>query len=147
MASRNFKDLPRSTAAVNVLCDKAFNIDKNPKYEAYQRRLASAFWLDWVVLPIIITQKKESADELHKPIIRELKNEKKYSTFINNIWDADLADMQLLSKFNEGIHFLLCVFVIYSKYAWVVPLKDKNGIKIINTFQNILNESGPKPVV
>ena len=43
MASRNFKDLPRSTADVNVLCDKAGNIDKNPKYEAYQRRLASAF--------------------------------------------------------------------------------------------------------
>ena len=43
MASINFKDLPRSTAAVNVLCDKAFNIDKNPKYEAYQGRLASAF--------------------------------------------------------------------------------------------------------
>ena len=81
MASRNFKDLPRSTAAVNVLCDKAFNIDKNPKYEAYQGRLASAFWLDWVVLPIIITQKKESADELHKPTIRELAKRKKIFNF------------------------------------------------------------------
>ena len=148
MASRNFKDLPRSTAAVNVLWDKAFNIDKNPKYEAYQRRLASAFWLDWVVLPIIITHtKKNQLTNYTSPLLENLKNEKKYSTFINNTWDADLADMQLLSKFNEGIHFLLCVIVIHSKYAWVVPLKDKNGIKIINTFQNILNESGPKPIV
>ena len=53
--------------------------------------------------------------------------------------------MQLISKFNEVIRLLLCVIDIYSKYAWVAPLKDKKGIKITNAFQKILDESNPKP--
>ena len=58
---------------------------------------------------------------------------------------ADLADMQLISKFNKGFKFLLCVIDIFSKYAWVVPLKDKKGVSIVNVFQNILKESDRKP--
>ena len=58
-----------------------------------------------------------------------------YSSFRDNIWGADLTDMQLLSKFNKGFRFLLCVIDIFSKYAWVVPLKDKKGISIVNAFQ------------
>ena len=54
---------------------------------------------------------------------------------------VDLADMQLLSKCNKGIRFLLCVIDIFSKYAWVVPLKDKKGISIFNAFQSILKQS------
>ena len=53
--------------------------------------------------------------------------------------------MQLISKFNKGIRFLLCVIYIYSKYAWVVPLKDKNGVSIVNAIQSILNKSNRKP--
>ena len=53
--------------------------------------------------------------------------------------------MQLISKFNKGFRFLLCVIDIFSKYAWVVPLKDKEGIIIVNAFQKILDKSGPKP--
>ena len=53
--------------------------------------------------------------------------------------------MQLISKFNEGFKFLLCVIDIFSKYAWVVPLKDKKGISIVNAFQKILKESDRKP--
>ena len=52
--------------------------------------------------------------------------------------------MQLISKFNKGFRFLLCVIDIYSKYAWVVPLKDKKGVSIINTFQSILKKSNRK---
>ena len=59
--------------------------------------------------------------------------------------DADLADMQLISKFNEAFSFLLCVVDIFCKYAWVVPLKDKKGITITNAFQKILKESDRKP--
>ena len=70
---------------------------------------------------------------------------KVYSSFRYNIWGADLADMQLLSKFNKGFRFLLCVIDIFSKYAWVVPLKDKKGISIVNAFQKILKESNRKP--
>ena len=53
--------------------------------------------------------------------------------------------MQLISNFNKGFRFLLCVIDIFSKYAWVVPLKDKKGITIINAFQKILKESNRKP--
>ena len=58
---------------------------------------------------------------------------------------ADLADMQLISRFNKGFRFLLCIIDIFSKYAWVVPLKDKKGISIINAFQKVLKESEHKP--
>ena len=54
---------------------------------------------------------------------------------------ADLADMQLISKFNKGFRFLLCVIDIFSKYAWVVPLKDKKGVSIVDAFQRILDDS------
>ena len=54
---------------------------------------------------------------------------------IDYIWGADLADMQLISKFDKGFRFLLYVINIYSKYAWIIPLKDKKGITITNTFQ------------
>ena len=53
--------------------------------------------------------------------------------------------MQLINKFNKGIRFLLCVISIFSKYAWVILLKDKKGITITNAFQNILKESNRKP--
>ena len=56
-----------------------------------------------------------------------------------------LADVQLIIKFNRGFRFLLCVTDIFSKYAWVVPLKDKKGINITNGFQKILKESNRKP--
>ena len=65
------------------------------------------------------------ADELHKPIIRKFKKRKMYSSFRDDIWGVNLADMQLLSKFNKGFRFLLCFIDIFSKYAWVIPLKDK----------------------
>ena len=85
------------------------------------------------------------ANELHKPIIRKFNKRKVYSSFKDNIWGADLADMQLLSKFNKGIKYLLCVIDLFSKYAFVVPLKDKKGISIVKAFQNILNKSKRKP--
>ena len=75
-----------------------------------------------------------------------LKNLKKvYSSFRDNIRGVDLADMQLLSKFNKRFLFLLCVIDIFSKYAWVFSLKDKKGISIVNAFQKNLKESNRKP--
>ena len=53
--------------------------------------------------------------------------------------------MQLISKFNKGFRFLLCVIDIFNKYAWVIPLKDKKGITIVNVFQKILKESDRRP--
>ena len=82
---------------------------------------------------------KKLAEELHKPITRKFKKRKVHSSFIDNIWGDDLADMQLISKFNKGIGFLLCVIDIFSKYAWIIPLKDKKDTIITNAFQKILN--------
>ena len=93
----------------------------------------------------ITPQNEQLAEELHKPIIRKFKKRKVYSTFKDNIWGVDLADMQLLSKYNKGIRFLLFAIDIFSKYAWVVPLKDKKGISIVKAFQSILKQSNRKP--
>ena len=94
---------------------------------------------------IVNKESIQLADILHKPIIRKFKKRKVYSSFGDSIWGVDLADMQLLSKFNKGFRFLLCVIDIFSKYAWVIPLKDKKGISIVNAFQKILKESNRKP--
>ena len=53
--------------------------------------------------------------------------------------------MQLLSKVNKGFRFLLCAIDIFSKNAWVIPLKDKKDISIVNAFKQILKESNRKP--
>ena len=104
------------------------------------------FWVrKLLVEQLRVISNKELANELHKPIIRKLEKRKVRSPFIDNIWGADLAVMQLISKFNKGFAFLLCVVDIYSKYAWVVLLKEKQGITITNAFQRILVESNRKP--
>ena len=69
---------------------------------------------------------------------------KVYSFVRDNIWSVDLADKQSLSKYNKEIKYLLCATDLFSKYAWIVPIKDKQGTSIVNTFQNIISE-GRKP--
>ena len=159
MAYGDFKDFKKRTAADKVLRDTAFNIAKNPKDDGYQRGLTSMVYkcFDKKAKGSGVTtlsnksaikstpQNEQLADEPHKPIIRKFKKRKVYSVFKNNILTADLADMQLISIFNKGFRFLLCVIDIYSKYAWVVPLKDKKGVSIVNAFQKILKESARKP--
>ena len=152
------KDLTKRTVADKILKNKAFDIAKDPEYDGYQRGLASMvykFFDSKVASPEkntvgsggkhvntkITPQNEQLAEELHKPIIRKFKKRKGYSAFKDNIWGADLADMQLLNKYNKGIRFLLCVIDIFSKYAWVVPLKDKKGIGIVKAFQSILKQS------
>ena len=85
------------------------------------------------------------AEELHKLIIRNFKNRTVYSRSKDYTWDADLADMQLICKFNKGFRFSLCFIDIFNKYAWVAHLKDKKGVSIVNAFQKILKESNEKP--
>ena len=93
----------------------------------------------------ITPQNQQLAEELHKPIIRKFEKRKVHAAFKDNIWVANLADMQLLSRYNKGIRFLLCVIDSFSKYAWVVPLKSKKGISIVKAFQSILKQSNRKP--
>ena len=80
------------------------------------------------------------ANELHRQIIRKLKRRKIYSSFTDNIWGVNLADMQSLSKNNKGINYLLCAIDLFSKYVWVVPLKDKRRITTVNAFQKIISK-------
>ena len=144
------KDLTKRTVEDKILENKAFDIAKDPKYDGYQRELSSMVYkfFDSKVSGSgakLIPENKQLANELHKPIIRKFEKRRVYSTFTDNIWGADLADMQLLSKYNKGIRFLLCVIDIFNKYGWVVPLKDKKGISIVKAFQIILKQSNRKP--
>ena len=77
--------------------------------------------------------------------MRKFNKRKIHSSFLDNIWVPDLSDMQVISKFNLGIRFLLCVIDIFSKYVWVIPLKDKKSITITDAFQKLLKESNRKP--
>ena len=88
---------------------------------------------------------QQLANELHKPIIRKSKRQKKvYSSFKDNIWGIDFANMQLISKYNKGLMYLLCAIDLFSKYVWAFPLKDKKGVTIGHAFQNILDSSNRK---
>ena len=78
------------------------------------------------------------AEELLKPVIKIFYKITIYSAFKDNIWYADLADMQLINKCNKGFRSLLRVIDVFSKYAWVVPLKDQKGMTITNAIQKIL---------
>ena len=85
------------------------------------------------------------ANELQKPIIKKFKKRKVYSPFRGDIWGVNLADMQSLRKHKKGIKYLLCAIDLFSKYAWVIPLKDKRAISIVNAFQKIISK-GRKPI-
>ena len=84
------------------------------------------------------------AEELHKPVIKKINKRKVYSQFRDNIWGVDLADMQSLNKKIKGIKYLLCAIDLFSKYAFVVPLKGKKGISIVNAFNKINKQSNRK---
>ena len=85
------------------------------------------------------------AEELHKPVIKKFNKRKVYSQFKDNIWGVDLADMESLSRKNKGIKYILCAIDLYSKHAFVIPLKDKKGISIVNSFIKIIKQSHRKP--
>ena len=138
MAYGKAKYLVRRTQSDKVLRDKTFKIASDPKFDGYQRGLASMVYKFFGKKSsggnIINEANYQLADELHKLIIKIFKKRKKYLSFRDNIWGVDLADMQSLSKYNKGIKYLLCAIDLFSKYAWVIPLKDKKGTSIVNAF-------------
>ena len=156
-AYADHKDLINRTEADNVLRNKAYDIASNPEYDGYQRGLASMVYKffdkkstgsGFKKLKNTTKSTAESsalarnssilAAELQKPIIKKFGKRKVYSQFKDNIWGVDLADMQSLSRKNKGIKYLLCAIDLYSKYAFVIPLKDKKGISIVNAFDKII---------
>ena len=153
--------------------DKAYDIASNPEYDGYQRGLVSMVYKFFdkkstagpsslermgsgfkklknttksTAEPSALARNSSIlADELHKPIIRKFNKRKVYSQFKDNIWGVDLADMQSLSRKKKGIKYLLCAIDLHSKYAFVIPLKDKKGISIVNAFDKIIRQSNRKP--
>ena len=69
------------------------------------------------------------AEELHKPVIRKFKKRRVLVDGIDKIWAADLVDMSTYSKQNKGYKYLLAVIDVFSKYGWLIPLKNKSGIR------------------
>ena len=133
------KDLTKRTIADKNLKNRASDIAKDPKYDRYQRGLASMVYKFFDKKSVgsgakhvntkLIPLNEQLAEELHKPIIRKFKKRKVYSTFANIIKELDFY----------------YVIDIFSKYAWVLPLKDKKGINIVKAFQRILKQSNKKP--
>ena len=150
MAYGDFKDLTSITASDKILHDKGFNIAKNPKYDGYQCGLVSMVYkfFDKKASGSGIKKKNisntELAEELHKPIIRKFKKIKVHSSSIDNIWGADLDDMQLISKFNKGICFYY-VSLIFSVNAHELFLAQIRKVLQLLAFQKILDESNRKP--
>ena len=139
MAYGKSKDLVRRTQSDKFLRDEALKVASDPKYHGYQRGLASMvykfFDKKFNRSGIINESNYQLVNELHEPIIKKFKKRKVYSSFKDNIWGVDLADMQSLSKYNKGIKYLLCAIDLFSKYAWVISLKDKKGTSIVNAFK------------
>ena len=159
-AYADHKDLINRTKSDKVLRDKAYDIASNPEYDGYQRGLASMVYkffdkkstaepssLERMGSEINTTKPSPSilADELHKPVIKKFNKRKVFSQFKDNIWGVDLADMQSLSRKNKDIKYLLCAIDLFSKYAFVIPLKDKKGISTVNAFNKIIKQSNRKP--
>ena len=135
------------------LKNKALKIATDRRVNGYQRRLTSMIYNFFNERPkgsginnkgnLLVNS--QLAEELHKQIIKNFKRRKVYSSFKDNIWGVDLADMKLISKYNKGIRYLLCVIDLFSRYAWVIPLKIKKGESIVEGFEKILNDSNRKP--
>ena len=134
-AYADHKDLINRTKSDKVLRDKAYNIASNEEYDGYQRGLASMVYKFFDKKSMGSGIMKNSslilADELHKPVIKKFNKRKVYSQFKDNISGVDLADMQSLSKKNKDIKYLLCAIDLFSKYAFVVPLKDKKELVLL----------------
>ena len=150
-AYADHKDLINRTEADKVLRNKVYDRASNPEYDDYQRGLASMVYkfFDKKSMGSGINTTKPSssilADELHKSAIKNFTKRKVYSQFKDNIWGVELADMQSLSRKNKGIEYLLCAIDLYSKYAFVIPLKDKKGVSIVHAFNKIIKQSNRKP--
>ena len=163
-AYAKYKDVENRLISDQKLRNSAYDIASNPKYDGFQRGLASMVYKFFDSKVTLLDKKTMSgkgnakhsslertennkilAEELHKPVIKKFNKRKIYSQFGDNIWGVDLADTQSLSKKSKGIKYHLCAIDLFSKYTFVVPLKDKKGISIVNAFNKITKQSNRKP--
>ena len=132
------------TATRNAVCDK--NMLKELK-GIYNPSLREG--LDKSIVSKLIgtnvkfgmgVEKKSLAEESHKPIRRKFNKRRVLVNGIDRIWAADLVDMQAFSKFNRGVKYLLAVIDVFSKYGWLIPLKDKTGKSVASALETIFKE-------
>ena len=119
MAYGSYKDSAKRTESAKVLGNKAFKFTSNPTYDGYEKVLAAIVYKFFDKKSAAIRankfagsstkyiQSQQLADELHKPVIKKFKRGKVYSSFKDNIWGADFADMQVIRKCTKGFIFLL----------------------------------------
>ena len=152
-AYAKYKDRANRKQSDIVLKNKALKIATDPRVNGYRRGLASMVYKFFnertkgsgINNKGNLQVNSQLAEELHKPIIKNFKRRKVYSSFKDNIWGVDLADMQLISKYNKGIKYLLCVIDLFSRYAWIIPLKNIKGESIAEGFKKVLDDSNSKP--
>ena len=88
--------------------------------------------------------RKQQTYTLHKQIRRKFLRRKTVVAGIDYQWQADLADMSKMSKVNDKYRYLLCIIDVFSKFAWVVPIKNKTGKTLVDAFKSVL-KSGRSP--
>jgi len=84
------------------------------------------------------------ADELHQPVVKNVRKRKVYVNGIDKICASDLVDMQSFPKFNRGVKYLLTVIDLFSKFCWMFPLKDKTVVSVANALKEIFKQRKPE---
>ena len=127
--------MAKGTISDKILKDRQFQIDMNRNYNGYQRALASMVYKFFdKKTGLRVSVNEHLAEELHKPVIKKFKRRKVYERFKGNIWAANLAERESLSSKNKKFKYLLYVINVFTKYAWVKPLKDKKGRTVLTAF-------------
>ena len=125
---------------------RAYEIARNLEYDGYQRALASMGYMFFGrKTGSGISVNKQLTKELHKPRMKKFKRIIVYARYKDNFGAADLTEMESFSSKNKNVKYLLCVIDVFTKYAWVKPLKDKKGKTVLNAFIEIVIESNRKP--
>ena len=127
--------MAKGTISDKILKDRHFQIDMNRNYNGYQRALASMVYKFFdKKTGLRVSVNEHLAEELHKPVIKKFKRRKVYERLKGNIWAANLAERESLSSKNKKFKYLLYVINVFTKYAWVKPLKDKKGRTVLTAF-------------
>ena len=128
--------------------DRAYEIAINPKYDGYQRGLASMVYKFFdKKTELRVSLNEELAKELDKPLIKKnfLKKEKSHPRFKNNVWAPNLAEIGSLSSKHCGVKYLLFVIGVFTKYAWFKPLKVEKAKTVLSGIIKIVRESICEP--
>ena len=91
------------------------------------------------------TIKEDVVNELHKPARKKYKRRRVIVKGLNDLWQADLVEMQPYAKFNRGYRYILVVINVFSKYVWALPVKSKTSKNVSAAMEKILNEVKNNP--